>query len=205
MFAWIRLLESKMESFMKTSLSISLSIWLMTSQLFTIHIIEMILWVGSDLLCHRQMPPAGYILQGYQLLPADRGDSRLGAQLRPLGWGTTEREIDFGYSAHVSRGYNGSKCLTMVSVLLRRYISPRTHPSQFVQHPLLAFPQVSTASSIGVGAASAPSTRPNLIPLSAGLRVPSRDLHIVLHTMHKCNQELGKFKLQSLSHSGAIP
>ena len=70
----------------------------------------------------------------FMYLPAERRDFQLGAQMRPFGWGTTEDETFFGYSAHVSRGYNGSLCLTLVSVVDEAVI--QYHPGSYPKPPL---------------------------------------------------------------------
>ena len=58
-------------------------------------------------------------------------DSRLGAQLRPHGWGKTNGENIHSYGAHISRGYNGSLYLNVISVVdeaVIQYHPPNSSP-----------------------------------------------------------------------------
>ena len=79
----------------------------------------------------------------YEALPAERGDSRLGAGLRPKGWGVGENEAYFGYGAHASRGYNGSMCLNVISVLGDAVIQyyPTSYPTKPLKSCALAILQ----------------------------------------------------------------
>ena len=82
-----------------------------------------------------RLSPYAYTPYREDKFSAEREDSRLGAQLRPFGWVSTEGETYFGYGAHVSRGYNGSMCLNVISVLGDAVIQyyPTSYPAKPLQ------------------------------------------------------------------------